>query len=66
MNKTFLFYANKYLFIPIIIIIIIKRISNLSFTYPTAINLNNGNIFIIHKTGITICNKYFTKIVKNV
>ena len=66
MNKAFLFYANKYLFIPIIIIIIIKRISNLSFTYPTAINLNNGNIFIIHKTGITICNKYFTKIVKNV
>ena len=40
--------------------------SGLYFEYPTSIILNNKKIFIIHKTGVTICEPSFTNIVKNV
>ena len=40
--------------------------SGLYFEYPTSIILNNKKIFIIHKTGITICDPSFTNIVKKV
>ena len=36
----------------------------LSFINPTSLYLLNGNIFIIHKYGIDICNNYLTKIIK--
>ena len=36
------------------------------FSFPTAIALNNKNIFVIHETGITICDKTFKNIIKNV
>ena len=32
--------------------------SSLSFSYPTSITLDNGNIFVIHKTGIDIWLSY--------
>ena len=54
MNTNLFFFLN-----------IIKTIYSLYFTYPTAITLNNGNIFIIHKSGITICNANFTQIIAN-
>ena len=30
------------------------------FTYPSAVTLKNGNILVIHKTGVTICNLSYT------
>lgn len=36
------------------------------FYFPTTITLNNKNIFVIHKTGITICDSSFKKIIKNI
>ena len=53
----------------IIFAFLLFKISNnsiLSFYYPTAITLNNGNIFIIHKTGITICDSSFSNIIRYV
>ena len=37
----------------------------LSFTNPLSIYLSNGNLFIIHKYGIEVCNKYLTEIIKS-
>ena len=34
--------------------------ANLSFKYPTAFTLNNGNIFVIHSLGIDICDSNYT------
>ena len=31
-------------------------LSYISFSFPYALSLSNGNILVIHKTGITICN----------
>ena len=39
---------------------IIQTVSALSFKYPTAFTLTNGNIFVIHSLGIDICNSAFT------
>ena len=51
----------------ILFLFLIKIINNrLSFSFPIATTLNNGNIFIIHKTGITICDYSLTKIIKYV
>jgi hypothetical protein len=40
--------------INILLLIISSISSTLSFSYPTSIVLNNGDIFIIHKTGVTV------------
>ena len=63
-QKYFFFPLIKYLFI----FILLKIIKNLSlfFHYPTAITLNNGNIIIIHKTGISICDPSLSYIVRSV
>ena len=34
--------------------------ASLSFKYPTALTLNNGNIFIIHSLGIDVCDSKYT------
>ena len=41
-------------------------ISTVPFTYPNAVPLKNGNIFIIHKVGVTIYNPTNSTIIKNV
>ena len=59
----------KVYFLPFNIIFLLnisQIISYLSFTYPNAITLKNGNIFVIHKTGITICDSSFSTIINNV
>ena len=40
--------------------------SKLSFTYPYAITLSNGNIFIVHKFGIDIYDPLLSKLIKKI
>jgi len=42
------------------ILLFISSIKALSFKYPTAFTLKNGNIFIIHSLGIDICDSNYT------
>ena len=59
-------HLDKFLFLIVIYIIIIQQIiSYLNFTYPQSILLNNQNIFIIHKLGISICDPSYSKIINN-
>ena len=51
-------------FILIILIKISKSV--LSFNFPNSLTLSNGNIFIIHQKGVTICNNHLTTIILNV
>ena len=53
-NKIY-FLSIKYVLITLLFLIHFSKNTQLSFTFPTATTLNNGNILIIHKTGITIC-----------
>ena len=53
-----------YLFI--IFIIRNQILSYISFSFPYALSLSNGNILVIHKTGISICNNLLSKIIKNI
>ena len=39
---------------------------SISFIYPNSVTLKNGNIFVIHKEGVTICNSDFSEIINNV
>ena len=65
--KNSLFLFNKeLLFLIIFYTIINKANSFIDFTYPNSLYLSDGNIFVIHKFGITICNSNFTDIIKNV
>ena len=61
---------NKYLIILLKLLIILSIFDkyNLtqSFLYPKAITLSNGNIFIIHKTGIDIYDSSLNKNLKNI
>ena len=52
------FNKNK-LIIFILIQTIIPLIRSLSLKYPTALTLNNNNIFIIHSLGIDICDSLY-------
>lgn len=59
-----LFYINFYSFY--LLSITISQIkSNLSFAYPSAITLINGNIFVVEKFGIYICDHTLSYIIKN-
>ena len=49
-----------------IIFFLFKKVNVLYFNYPTAVTLKNGNIFIIHQSGITIVDANFTNIIKKV
>ena len=49
-----------------IIFFLFKTVNVLYFNYPTAVTLKNGNIFIIHQSGITIVDANFTKVIKNI
>jgi len=51
----------KNLILPLFILYLIPSIkATLSFKYPIAFTLNNGNIFIIHSLGIDICDSKYT------
>ena len=50
--KSIFFRIN--IFILYFFLSLIKVISSIEFNYPSAISLNNGNIFIIEKMGISI------------
>ena len=63
-NKKFLPF--QFFFIITFILKIQKIYSTLSFIYPNAVTLINGNIFVIHKYGISICDYSFSTILKNV
>ena len=49
----------------IIFNILIKQISSIDFTYPSAISLINNNFFVVEKTGIYVYDKDFSSIVKS-
>ena len=55
MKNQIYFLSIKYVLITLLFLINFSKNTQLSFTFPTATTLNDGNIFIIHKTGITIC-----------
>ena len=57
---------NKKILIVIFFIKIISTISNIFFTYPNSVTLKNKNIFIIHRYGVSICNSFCSRIVKEV
>ena len=57
---------NQPLFFILFLSFISKISSFLHFAYPTALNIKNKNICIVHLDGITICNKYYSEIIKNV
>ena len=57
---------NINLFITKLLLLLLKISCRLYFSFPTAITLNNGNIFVIHKMGIDLCNPLFTEIIKNI
>ena len=66
MVKRYNFFP-KYLFLTILLILnCLTTIYTLSFKYSNAITLKNGNIFVIHETGISICDPSFSRIIKNV
>ena len=55
----------KLFFIFIFLLNIHLSISALFFTFPISTTLTNGNIFVIHQNGISVCNSGVTKIIKN-
>lgn len=65
-NIFFPHFPKLCIFFVVLHILIIKTNSLINFIYPYSFTLTNGNIFIIHKTGITICNGYYSKIISNV
>ena len=56
--------TNQLLFKIIFILNILLSISYSSFIKPIAITLGNGNIFVIHQTGITICDSANLEVIK--
>ena len=59
-------YINKIFFFNILFAIIPSIIYPLSFTYPNSVPLSDGNILIIHKLGIIVCNSNLSEIIINV
>ena len=64
-NKYYLF-SYKLLYIFLFFFQFSNIHSTLSFEYPTAVTLKNGNIFIIHKTGVTICDPSMSTKIKDI
>jgi len=53
-------------FLLILSIIINPSISSILFSYPYALSLSNGNILVIHKSGIDICDHSLSRIIENI
>ena len=64
----FLFFSNPSKIIVFIIFIVthFQINSYLYFSFPTAIELKNQDILVIHKFGVTVCDSTFKRIKKNV
>ena len=60
------FNLRKIFQILILIIIIDFSYSYLSFNFPYSLTLANGNIFVIHQKGISICNYRLDTIIENI
>ena len=66
MMEKYYYISYKLLFVELFLIHIPIAISTLSFTYPTAVTLQNGNIFVIHQTGISICDPSYSTIIEDI
>ena len=66
MVNIFDHFSNKFFFTFLFILKFSIIISTLSFEFPTAVTLNNGNIFVIHKAGVSICDPSFEIIKENI
>ena len=66
MASKFIFFSFKLYFIILFILNIPLIISSISFIYPNAVTLKNGNIFVIHRYGISICDSSYSTIIKNI
>ena len=58
--------SSKFLFFIVFIININEICSTLLFTYPSAVTLTNGNILVIEKDGIYICDQTMENIISNI
>jgi hypothetical protein len=63
MVQKLLFCSIKILFFLYIFLSKFSKGSNLYFNYINAITLNNENIFVIHKNGVSICDPSFSEII---
>ena len=65
MSQNLDFFRTKIFQIFLLTTLLNFSFSSLSFKYPYAMKLNDGNIFVIHQNGATICNENFTEIIAN-
>ena len=63
MVKTSLSYLIKILLNVFIFLSPLSTEFNLNFTFPNSITLNNGNIFVIHKYGVSVFNSSCPEII---
>ena len=56
----------KLLYMYIFYIIITKSNLSIFFNFPYSISLSNGNIFVIHKSGISICDYLLSYIIEDI
>ena len=56
----------KLLYIYLLSIIITISNTSIFFNFPYSISLSNGNILVIHRFGITICDYLLSKIIKKI
>ena len=67
MKYEFLYLIQNKLLVLFLLYIALNNINSyVSFNYPNSLSLSNGNIFIIHKFGISICNPNLTEIITNI
>ena len=66
MNLKRIFYFKKFLNLIIFCLFIKKIISSFSLKYPHSLYLSNGNIFVIHKIGISIYDHLMTTKIKDI
>ena len=62
--ESYIYKRNIYFLILFILIDFSKSL--LSFNFPYGLTLSNGNIFIIHQKGVTICDNHLNEIILNV
>ena len=62
MSIPFLIFPKQIFELIIFIILLNFSFSYLSFQYPYAFKLSNKNIFVIHQSGVAVCNPDFTEI----
>ena len=66
MSFSFISNFSKFFFFIIFILTYFQINSYLYFLFPTAIELKNKDILVIHKLGVTVCSQTFKQIKKNV